>query len=155
MIQFDISDQYTTPSPKHMNMEQTSVVALANPTPHLRAHFVWIPNTITLRELIPSASTSPNTETSAMTITLVHPDGTRVELTSGNGTNDFTGTTFDDEAGTDVTAGSSPFTGSYRPEEMLSALDGKSATGLWQLEISGNAIVPGTLNAWSLDITAL
>ena len=90
--------------------------------------------------------------TSAMTITLIHPDGTRVELTSDNGTADFTGTTFDDEAGTDITAGSSPFTGSFRPEGMLSTLDGKAVDGLWQLEISGNAVIPGTLNDWSLDI---
>jgi hypothetical protein len=50
-------------------------------------------------------------------IFLVSPDGTRVELTTDNGSTGegFDGTIFDDDASTDITDGSAPFAGSYRP----------------------------------------
>src|SRR5262249_55290056 len=87
---------------------------------------------------------------------LIAPDGTRVELFSdvgGNGQN-FTNTMLDDEASAAITAGSAPFTGTYRPEGPLSALDGKSVTGTWTLEITDDQkSKTGTLNSWSLTIT--
>ena len=89
-------------------------------------------------------------------ITLIAPDGTRIILVNnrgGTGEN-FAGTTFDDEAAASITAGSAPFSGSFRPEQLLSMLDGKNANGVWQLEIDDQAAVDtGTLNSWSLTIT--
>ena len=52
---------------------------------------------------------------------LVAPDGTRVELftdVGGNGS-DFSFTAIDDEATSPIEAGSSPFSGTYRPEGSL------------------------------------
>src|SRR6185295_13919507 len=68
---------------------------------------------------------------------LVAPDGTREELTTDNGGSfgsGYTSTVFDDEASTSVAAGSSPFTGHFRPESPLSVLDGMQAAGPWMLE---------------------
>jgi hypothetical protein len=84
------------------------------------------------------------------------PPAGLVELSTGNGTSgdNFIGTTFDDEAATSVTAGTAPFTGSFRPESPLSALDGMSGAGTWQLVICDTANQDsGTLNAWGLVIT--
>ncbi|MCC7420189.1 MAG: cadherin domain-containing protein [Planctomycetaceae bacterium] len=92
---------------------------------------------------------------SDLEITLIAPDGTRITLSAneGGGGNNFTDTTFDDEAATPISSGVAPFSGSFRPEQLLSMLDGKNANGVWQLEIDdqvgGDA---GTLNSWSLTI---
>lgn len=89
-------------------------------------------------------------------IFLRHPDGTLVELSTDNGFDgdDYTDTLFDDEAAGGVTGGSAPFNGPYRPEGLLSALDGKPAAGTWKLEIFDDANQDvGTLSSWSLELT--
>jgi subtilisin-like proprotein convertase family protein len=84
---------------------------------------------------------------------LVSPAGTRVELftdVGGDGAN-FTNTVLDDEATTAVTAGTAPFTGSFRPESPLAAVDFQDPNGVWTLEVSDDtATNTGTLNSWSL-----
>jgi subtilisin-like proprotein convertase family protein len=97
-----------------------------------------------------------HTYDSDLDIFLVSPTGTRVELTTDNGSSGdgFTGTIFDDEASIDVTSGSAPFTGSYRPETPLSAVDGESAIGTWVLEVSDDAgSDQGALNWWKLMLS--
>ena len=54
----------------------------------------------------------------------------------------YTGTIFDDEAATSITTGAAPFTGRFRPQQPLSALDGIPANGTWKLEIQDFG--PGT-----------
>jgi subtilisin-like proprotein convertase family protein len=88
-------------------------------------------------------------------IYLEHPDNTAVELSTDNGSsgNNYTSTVFDDEAATAITAGSPPFTGSFKPEGSLAALDGKTSAGTWQLRIyDDSSLDTGTLNAWSLTL---
>ncbi|MFL5329709.1 MAG: reprolysin-like metallopeptidase [Gemmataceae bacterium] len=87
-------------------------------------------------------------------IFLISPTGIRVELSTGNGVGeDYTNTIFDDQATVLITAGLSPFTGSYRPEGSLAALNGASANGNWTLEITDTAdFDTGVLNSWSLTI---
>ncbi len=88
-------------------------------------------------------------------IFLIAPDGTTVELTTdnGGGGNNYTGTIFDDEAATSITAGTAPFTGSFQPEGLLSDLDGRGGEGTWTLEITDDAGADtGTLNSWSLTL---
>lgn len=88
-------------------------------------------------------------------VKLIAPDGTEVLLSDrvcGNCDN-FTNTTFDDEATTPIGNGSSPFSGSYQPSESLSILDGLSSLGDWTLEILDNADIDGgQLNSWSLQL---
>jgi subtilisin-like proprotein convertase family protein len=89
-------------------------------------------------------------------IFLIGPNGTRVELTTDNGGTgeNFVSTVFDDQALTSITAGAAPFTGSFKPEGLLSTLNGIPANGTWTLEITDDAGVDtGTLNSWSLTIT--
>jgi len=86
-------------------------------------------------------------------IFLIGPDGTRVELSTDNGGDgdDFIGTIFDDEAPISITEGSAPFTGSYRPEGSLAALDGVPVAGTWALEITDDSRSrTGELLHWSL-----
>jgi subtilisin-like proprotein convertase family protein len=96
-------------------------------------------------------------------IFLVGPDNTAVELTSDNGgggdnfgTSCGARTTFDDAAGTSITAGTAPFVGTFRPEGSLSAFSGKSGTaanGVWKLRIVDDAGADvGTLQCWTLTI---
>ncbi len=88
-------------------------------------------------------------------IYLEGPDGTRVELSTDNGSsgNDYIDTIFDDDATMDITAGSSPFTGSYRPEGNLTDYNGLSSLGDWTLEITDDTNGDGgILNFWSLEI---
>ena len=92
-----------------------------------------------------------------LVVSLISPLGTRVNLFTSVGSDgdNFQNTTLDDEAATSITSGVAPFTGSFRPQELLSALDGEDPNGLWQLEVkdvAGGDI--GTLNSWSLTITS-
>src|SRR5262249_60079961 len=69
----------------------------------------------------------------------------------GTGAN-FQDTVFDDAAATPIGAGASPFAGSYRPTDPLSALVGLNAQGTWVLEVGEFFSSSGTLNSWSLII---
>jgi subtilisin-like proprotein convertase family protein len=86
-------------------------------------------------------------------VSLVAPDGTTIVLFDdvGGSGDDFTGTILDDEADTDITAGTAPFTGSFRPENPLSGFDGLLAGGDWTLEVFDDAGGDtGTLLEWEL-----
>jgi subtilisin-like proprotein convertase family protein len=86
---------------------------------------------------------------------LISPQGSRIPLVlfaGGNGDN-FSGTTFDDEAASSINLGIAPFEGSFQPEGLLSDLDGENPNGVWTLEISDQALQDeGTLNSWSLTL---
>ncbi len=96
-----------------------------------------------------------HTFTSDLVITLSGPDGSSVELvhrTGGSGDN-FSETTFDDDASTAISLASPPFAGTFSPHQALSAFDGKPANGTWTLEVndlfSGDG---GSLKEWELEI---
>ncbi len=86
---------------------------------------------------------------------LVAPDGTQVTLFSaigGFGAN-FTNTTLDDQAGTAIASSSAPFTGTFRPTGALASLNGKAASGIWQLVVTNSSRRnTGTLVSWSLSV---
>lgn len=73
---------------------------------------------------------------------LTSPVGTTVNLIyrQGGQTDDFMGTLLDDEATTPISTGNSslwgPFTGSYSPENPLSAFDGEMPNGTWTLTVT-------------------
>ncbi|MBN1261121.1 MAG: S8 family serine peptidase [Anaerolineae bacterium] len=84
-----------------------------------------------------------------------HPDATQVLLSSDNGSSgdNYIDTRFDDEAATAVTAGSAPFTGSYRPEGNLATFDSRSALGTWVLRVYDDANGDtGALEGWGLEL---
>ncbi len=90
-----------------------------------------------------------------LNVYLISPTGTRVELFTnvGSSGDNFTNTVLDDEASTLISSGTAPFTATYRPEGVLSTVDGGNPNGTWKLECtdiwSGNV---GTLNSWSITI---
>ncbi|MFN2511680.1 MAG: Calx-beta domain-containing protein [Pyrinomonadaceae bacterium] len=97
-------------------------------------------------------------------ISLVHPDGTVVLLSNnrggsgdnfGTGANDCSGTptVFDDEAASTIAGGTAPFAGSFRPEQALTGLDGKSLNGTWMLRVADTAAIDvGTIGCVTLEI---
>lgn len=90
-----------------------------------------------------------------LNVFLISPSGTRVELFSdvGSFTDNFHGTILDDDAPISITAGTAPYTGSFRPEQPLSTFNGENPNGVWTLEIKDDANTDvGVLNAWSITI---
>jgi autotransporter-associated beta strand protein len=98
-------------------------------------------------------------------LTLEDPDGQSIDLSSDNGGTfddygtscaDADRTTFSDAASVPITAGSAPFRGTFRPEQLLSTYRGKfgpSVNGVWHLRISDDTAGGiGTLHCWSLEI---
>lgn len=89
-----------------------------------------------------------------LVITLTAPDGTTVLLANqrGGSANNFTSTVFDDSAATDISGGSAPFTGSFRPEQPLSVLRGRPVAGTWKLKVVDTALADtGSIASWGLD----
>ena len=86
---------------------------------------------------------------------LIAPDGTEVILAQdlgGSGDN-YTNTVFDDAAAVSITTGTAPFTGTYRPQQPLSVLNGKQALGNWTLHITDDANTDGgNLLNWSVEL---
>ncbi|HTK76938.1 MAG TPA: S8 family serine peptidase [Gemmataceae bacterium] len=98
-----------------------------------------------------------HTYVSDLTIDLRGPDGTTVRLFDrrGGAGDNLTNTTFDDEASATLAAGAAPFSGSFRPAQVLSAFDGKSTRGVWELRITDNAAADvGQLQNWSLTMAS-
>ena len=97
--------------------------------------------------------------TDDLVIKIESPQGTVVTLSDKNrGTtgDNFTDTTFDDAAATAIGGGASPFTGSFRPDELLSGFNGEDANGLWKLIIEDLAINGSAvreLSNWSITVT--
>ena len=92
-----------------------------------------------------------------LVVQLDSPTGTRLALLSrvgGNGDN-FTGTQFNDQATTQITSGSAPFTGTFTPREPLGQLNNELVAGNWTLNVRDQATGnPGLLESWTLQIGA-
>ncbi|HEX2911743.1 MAG TPA: S8 family serine peptidase, partial [Chloroflexia bacterium] len=89
-----------------------------------------------------------------LTVKLTSPSNTTITLVArrgGSGDN-FTNTYLDDSATVAISSGTAPFTGTYRPEQALSAFKGQPITGNWTLNVSDAVnIDTGTLQGWSID----
>ncbi|MEM6299071.1 MAG: choice-of-anchor D domain-containing protein [Bacteroidota bacterium] len=106
--------------------------------------------------------------TEEMALRLVSPSGTTVDLVqdaqgviTGNsgqtvtyqGTSPFSATTtFDDEAS--IPTNDTPETGSFQPQNSLSAFDGESAIGMWTIRVGDGSTAGGflTLNWTQIDV---
>ena len=87
-------------------------------------------------------------------ITLKSPTNKVVTLfkrRGGDGQN-LVNTVFDDESTALLQNSTAPFTGSFKPETVLSAFDGSMAKGTWTLTVSDRAWYDtGTFNSWQMD----
>jgi subtilisin-like proprotein convertase family protein len=91
----------------------------------------------------------------AVTITLVAPNGQSALLYSNPGYTglNFINTTFSDSAATPILQGAAPYTGTFRPLNPLSALNGSAVNGTYQLVIDDRvANNTATLQSWSITV---
>ncbi|MCC7301802.1 MAG: CotH kinase family protein [Bacteroidia bacterium] len=87
-------------------------------------------------------------------IELVSPDGTSFSLSAGNGGSgdNYTNTCFNHFAGTPISMGSPPFTGTFKPDGAMGMVNnGQIGNGIWKLRITDTyAGDEGTLLGWGI-----
>ena len=89
---------------------------------------------------------------------LIGPSSLNRELSTDQSGANYISTYFDDTATTAITAGSSPYTGRFRPEATISSTVGtdfraQNGAGTWTLQVIDDAAVAvGSLNGWSLAL---
>lgn len=78
-----------------------------------------------------------------------------VQLTTDNGAGaNYTSTVFSDSGTTAITAGASPFTGTFQPESVLSTVDGRTRAGTWTIYVNDDTATNiGTLTGWSVQLS--
>jgi len=94
-----------------------------------------------------------HTYDSDIDMVLIAPNSTQVELSTDNGSygDNYTNTTFDDASTTSIIAGTAPFTGSFKPEGLLSTFNSLSTLGNWTLKITDDTNVDGgNLLDWTI-----
>lgn len=92
---------------------------------------------------------------SDLRVELVSPGGKKVLLAEAVGTwgDDFSETTFDDQAEVSIVSSLPPFSGRYRPAEALAGLAALASAGTWTLKISDlRARYVGRMEAWGLTL---
>jgi subtilisin-like proprotein convertase family protein len=117
-----------------------------------------ISNTSTIYEIkIQVNITAPND--SALRLWLEGPDSTVTKVVQVTGIasgSNFVNTIFDDYAATPIAAGTGPYIGSFQPQtgltSLLSAFNGKTLNGTWELLVRSEANQQVTVNSWSLIV---
>jgi subtilisin-like proprotein convertase family protein len=76
-----------------------------------------------------------------VTFALRSPLGTEVILSANHGSSgdNYINTVFNDSATTAIASGTAPFTGTFRPDNVLSAFNGQDPYGWWRLRVTDNA----------------
>ena len=99
--------------------------------------------------------TATHTFAGDLHISITSAEDTFVMLSSKNGlgNDNYTNTTFDDDAATPISDADAPFTGTFAPDEALSQMLGETVEGTWHFAISDtNAIDDGTMDAFRAAI---
>ena len=96
-----------------------------------------------------------HTYISDVKITLTSPAGEIIVLKDNgadNDNNNLTNTVFDD-SGVDITTGTAPYTGTFKPFEKLSTFNSSNSKGTWTLYITDNyEDDTGSLLNWTIDL---
>ncbi|MBN8642668.1 MAG: proprotein convertase P-domain-containing protein [Flavobacteriales bacterium] len=95
-----------------------------------------------------------HTWTEDLVLTLISPSGTQIQLVNAQcADNDNINATFDD-SGVTLVCGTNPaISGTIRPTQLLSTLNGQNSQGVWTLRINDIATGDGgSLTAWSLNV---
>lgn len=155
-----VQDRYTSmitlSAPTTRNYSATGPVALTDATSTrvgTTTITINVMDSFTISDLNISLSVD-HTYVSDLRIRLIAPDGTSVQLVNRRGgSSDNVRLTLDDEATANVSSAST-LSGTFRPERLLSAFDGKNSAGSWRLEIVDVARVDtGTFNNVQLQFT--
>lgn len=157
-----VQDRYTSmitlaaPTTATRNYTTTGPIAMADATSTrvgTTTIAIDVTDSVTISDLNVSMSIN-HTYVSDLRMRLIAPDGTSVQLVSRRGgSSDNVRLTLDDEASSAVSTATT-LNGTYRPERLLSAFDGKNALGRWTLEIVDVArLDAGTFNSVQLQIT--
>ena len=90
-----------------------------------------------------------------VTLTLTSPAGTSVTLMANVGSGaDLVNTVFDDGATTPIASGTSPFTGSFQPQDPFTAFVGEDPNGTWSIDgLTIDFLGFGSIDASTLVIT--
>jgi subtilisin-like proprotein convertase family protein len=95
-----------------------------------------------------------HTYLSDLTVSLIAPDGTNIQLFTsvGGGDDDMIGTCLNEDAPLSLGSGSAPFTGTYQPMGQMGLVNnGQNPNGIWYLRIYDSyGADEGTLNSWSI-----
>ncbi|MCX7835857.1 MAG: S8 family serine peptidase [bacterium] len=152
----DLSNNHFTITTAPQIFNSTSVPVAINDNSTAYA-YINIPNNLIITDVNCLININ-HTFVGDLEIRLISPQNTNVLLVDnrgGSGDN-FTQTLFDDEASTPITSGSPPFTGSFRPEGLLSSFDGQNAQGQWALMVMDQATADvGTITQFTLQIVGV
>jgi cysteine-rich repeat protein len=114
-----------------------------------------VPNSGTVRKVVVVIRSISHTFDGDVLLNLISPTGTNVDLSSGNGSSSdhFLSTIFDDGATTNITAGTPPYRGRFKPEAAMTGILGQASSGAWTLKAADNAaVLDGELNGWSIGL---
>ena len=147
------SSSYNLVSSSTFNFYNTTPTAIKDLTKTVS--YITINQDIKITDLNVAVNVT-HTYDSDLIISLKSPTGVISTLSyrrGGSGDN-FLSTIFDDEATKAISAGIAPFSGSFRPETLLSRFDGINARGTWTLTVVDKARGDtGKLNSWALSIS--
>jgi len=119
---------------------------------------IFVPDRGRIKDVNVSIAGITHPSVGDLAIEVTGPDGTTVRLADhpggpNNGDDNFSGTVFDDEAAQNISQGTGPYTGNFRPQgDQLSRFDGTSRRGTWTLRVrdlfEGDT---GTLQGWGVS----
>ncbi|PSF38660.1 hypothetical protein C7H19_03905 [Aphanothece hegewaldii CCALA 016] len=159
----DFSYTLTNTSLTRMSPSASTPNTFSSNTPIAIADYLAVTSTINVSGVSSNISdlnvqvNISHTWNSDLRVFLINPLGTQIKLFSevGIGGKGFINTILDDEASTSITKGSGTFTGTFRPESMLSSFDGTNPNGSWKLKIIDAAEGDiGTLNSWAVTFNS-
>src|SRR5436190_3905745 len=155
----------TVPTGKPGTDQSTSATGLPKAIPDNTATGVSSSVTVggsgTVANVDVSISHITHTWDGDLQIELTGPDGTKVMLADrpggiNNGGDNFVNTVFSDSAATPLSAGTAPYTGTFKPQGgRLAAFAGKPLAGTWTLRVADMASQDvGTLDGWGVRTSA-
>ncbi len=112
------------------------------------------PATLTASSVVSVKLNLTHTYDGDLAVSLISPSGNTIFLSNrrGSGGDNFINTVFSMSAATLVSAGTAPFTGSYKPDGTFSSLTG-NANGTWLLKVQDLAGVDtGRIQNWNIII---
>ncbi|HBI00609.1 reprolysin-like metallopeptidase [Flavobacterium sp. UBA2787] len=141
-----------------VNSTNVPIAISASGTPTINSTLTIPSNENQIIDKITVTLNITHTWVSDLTVTLISPLGTQIELFSAQCTNrDNAVATFDDEGVTLTCQGTTPtITGTLIPSQPLSTLIGENTEGTWTLRVFDSANQDGgTLNSWGINFCTI